>query len=32
MSQNSVNITLPAECTLFNVLVLGDEVYFHSMF
>jgi hypothetical protein len=30
-SQNSINITLPAEGTLLKFLVLGNKVCFHSM-
>lgn len=31
MSQNNVNVTLLAECTLRNFFVLGDGMWFHSM-
>jgi len=31
-SQHTINITLLAEDTLLNFLVLGDDVCFHSMF
>jgi hypothetical protein len=30
-SQDSINITLPVEGTLLNFLLLGNDVYFHSV-